>query len=327
MKKLEYAKILYPKSEITITVPNRIHMFTYRASFNVEGKTGGAGISIKGNQIMNVRTMDIQYYNDNPLLDYFISVFKRILKYDGFFKVDYKNALEEHIGLGTSISQTVALCFAINHLFYNPLSDVEIRKLIMKEYREIDQGKLIRGLGTGVGAACSLYGGINFVTNSQGYVHLTPSRKYAVAVFFPMDIHFRKRIKLEEENTQKEISFRADEESFQQRKELIYESFIPALLSEDWNLLGRTTAEIHTMGVKKIECERFDYEYEIELINMLLEQGVLLAGLSSLGPVNYALVPWEKAEWLKDYLVNKKLATDILFFDLCRHGIEILYER
>ena len=120
MKKLEYAKILYPKSEITITVPNRIHMFTYRASFNVEGKTGGAGISIKGNQIMNVRTMDIQYYNDNPLLDYFISVFKRILKYDGFFKVDYKNALEEHIGLGTSISQTVALCFAINHLFYNP---------------------------------------------------------------------------------------------------------------------------------------------------------------------------------------------------------------
>ncbi len=319
-------KIVPLKNCIRITVPNRLHMFTSRAAFNIEGKTGGAGISIKSGQIMEVCLSDAA--NDvNPLLfEYFCNIFKKMFEYDGFFQVHYENALTPHVGLGTTISQTIALCWAINDLFGRPLSDCELRKLLLDEYQEIDGNHLIRGLGTGVGAACSLYGGINFVTNSRSFTHLEPSKELAVLTFIPSEEHFQKRIELEEENGQKNLSFQADEESLLERYSLIYQKFIPALMAEDWDVLGKTIAEIHTMGVKKMECSRFDYDYEIWLIQMLLKEGAFLAGLSSLGPMNYVVANQNEINRFKSLLINNGIASEIHTFDLCRHGIEILQE-
>ena len=317
-------KIEPVKNYIKVSVPNRIHMFTSRADFNVEGRTGGAGISINSNQVMEVKLVDENFNIDNGIFLYFCNIFKRLFEYNGHFMVCYKNKLPSHIGLGTTTSLTTALCWAINNLFGCPLSNYEIRKLIFDEYCEINDGNLIRGLGTGVGTVCSLYGGLNFVTNLHSFVHLEPSEELAVLTFIPLCKNFQKKIRLEEEHGQKEISFQADEETLLERENIIYHQFIPSLLAEKWGDLGKALLTIHTMGVKRIECARYDYEYEIELISKLLNQGVLLGGLSSLGPMNYMVTFKNKVSKFEKIIKESGFAVDIKAFDVCKYGIEIL---
>ena len=322
--RIESKKIKPVKESVKITVPNRLHMFTYRAAFNIDGKTGGAGISLKSGQIMEVKLSDTPDDGENLISEYICKIFQRLFGYEGFFQVNYVNKLKEHIGLGTTISQTAALCWAINYLFGSPLTDTELRKLIMDEYQENNAGSLIRGLDTGVGVVCSMYGGVNFVTNSRSYVHMEPSEDLEVITFIPDEEHFQKRIMLEEETGQKEISFQADEKSFGRRSRLIYDKFIPSSLSENWVILGRTMAEMHTMGVKKLECKRFNYEFEIKMIDMLLEEGVYLAGLSSLGPMNYIVVRKDETDRIKMFLNKSHIASHSQIFEICKKGIEII---
>lgn len=297
-------------------------MFTSRADFNVEGRTGGAGISVKSNQVMEVKLTDKDSNIDNAIILYFCNIFKKLFEYDGHFVVHYKNELPSHIGLGTTTSLTTALCWAINNLFGCPLSDYEIRKLIFDEYHEIIDGNLIRGLGTGVGTVCSLYGGLNFVTNLHSFIHLEPSEELAVLTFIPLCESFHKKIRLEEEHGQKEISFQADEETLLERENIIYQQLIPSLLTEDWGNLGKALLNIHTMGVKRIECARYDYEYEIAMISKLLSHRVLLGGLSSLGPMNYMLVYKNEVPKFEKIIKEKGFAADIKAYDVCKYGIE-----
>lgn len=321
---IEKRKISPLNRHVIVTVPNRLHMFTYRSAFNVDGQTGGAGISINSGQLMEVRLSDKPYKGDNLVLDYFCNIFRKLFVYDGFFQVNYVNVFTVHTGLGTTISQTTALCWAINYLFGKPLTEVQLRQLIMDEYQEINGAVLIRGLETGVGVVCSLYGGINFVIRSQSYVHLEPSGNLAVLTFIPTEQHFQRKITLEEENVEKSLSFQADEASLAQRNCLIYQSFLPALLSENWDILGKKTAKLHTLGVKKMECSRFNYEYELKLINMMLKEGALLSGLSSLGPINYIVIPYHDIQKFKTFINKNNIASNIQIFEMCRYGIEVI---
>lgn len=314
------------RDKVVVTVPNRLHMFTTRALFNVNNMTGGAGISIDTLQRMSVRIIKDanRHITPNRVLDSFCELLKIKLKFSDHFEVKFLNRIQSHCGYGTTVSQISALCVAINYLFGNLLTDVELRTLIMENYCEQIEDKLIKGLETGVGPVCSLYGGINLVTNVNSYVHLEIPDDILVVTFIPNHKAFKRTISLAEEIGQRHRSYQADEESLEIRNDLIFTTYLPALLRQEWNEVGRVTAKLHSMGLKRMECERYDYDYEMILINELLAKGALVAGLSSLGPVNYFLAPREKIEVIKFFLDEKEYAVDMKDFNISQGGISII---
>ncbi len=314
------------QTKITVTVPNRLHMFTTRSLFNVNNMTGGAGISIESNQKMSISVDENTSNNETPslVLDFFCEILKEKIGFQGGIHVSYTNVLHKHCGFGTTVSQICALCIAINYLYGGSISNTDIRRLIMEHYREEVGNELVRGLETGVGPACSLYGGINYVTNSESLVHLEVPEQISVITFIPQETSFNRNISYEEEFGHRFKSYQADEESLEVRTDLLYRKYIPALLKMDWSELGSITEKLHTMGLKRFECERFNYVYEIKMIDYLLESGALIAGLSSLGPLNYFLIEDDKINDVEKILRDEGYALQWKQFQISKTGVRIL---
>lgn len=314
-------------NSVVVSVPNRFHMFTTRSHFNVNGETGGAGISISTSNTMRITVS--AYEKSKPLvLDSFCKIMKKELRYDGYFDVMYneKETFPVHSGFGTNISKITALCFGINYMFGKVLSNGYLRNLIMDNYCEQEGNVLVRGLDTGCGTACSLYGGLNLTINNNSFVHLEPQNELAVLSFIPSNEKFNKIINFSEENTDSTQSSLNDDISLNERMDLIYKSFIPAILMEDWATIGEDVAMIHTMGVKKMECVRYDYEFERNLIKDLRKKGALVVGLSSLGPVNYCIVTDKNKMNIKDYLYTSSITQHIWEHRINKNGIDVVVD-
>ena len=314
------------KREILVTVPNRLHMFTTRAQFNVNNMTGGVGISVDTNQKMLVKISENsdQHKVPNKCIGYFCDLFKTRVEFPNYFEVNYENKLRPHCGYGTTVSQISALCVALNNLLGLPFTDVDLRKMIMENYCEQHGDQLIRGLETGVGPACSLYGGINMVVNTGSYIHMDLPKDIWVATFIPEHEAYRRSISLDEEIGQQSRSLQADEESLDERNALLYGKYIPAMLYQNWEVLGKLTQQIHSMGLKKIECERFDYMFQDRLIKKMLDSGALIAGLSSLGPLNYFLARENEIENIIAVLEKRGLATNVSRYPISAKGVCVI---
>lgn len=281
-------------SNITVSIPNRIHMFVadFEQLSDVQNIAGGMGVSIESENVMHIKTsgaMCIQ--SQYPMVLHFIcDELKKRLSYDGCFQVIVIGQSDVHIGYGSTISLIVALCIGINRMFGEVFSELELLSFILEKYcEETDDGKLERVFDTGVGALCLFRGGINYIEHHKSYLHLDMPEDCVVASFIPKALPFQKSLTIEDEYVRLFDTVAQEKCDHIVKRRIIEDSLLPHMLAGDFPNIGKDIKALHQVGSKKVESSFYDYDLQIEIIDALLKSGALMAGLSSAGPTNYAV--------------------------------------
>lgn len=101
-----------------------------------------------------------------------VQLFKELVDYTGDdICVEIQEKIQfSHAGLGSNVSLNTAVIAGLNALFGSPFSVEDLWDIITRNYVEnaADGQSLYRGLDTGVGEACLLYGGLVWIAEGEG---------------------------------------------------------------------------------------------------------------------------------------------------------------
>lgn len=309
--------------KVRVEIPIRINMLlaNSRKCINPEEITGGVGFALHSNNYMDIGLSDISVISSSnkSVLEMYCNYFKKIFDYTGEFRIKTMKEITKHSGYGSTITEITALCIGINKLFGNQLSIVDIRKIIKDNYCESKYDKLIKGYDSGLGALACLEGGLIYTQNINSYVKCEWNPSYKVLLF---NNGLKNRNMMNESIFVEDI-LRYNEQIDREKKEnIINMHLIPDILNGDYENIGRDILAAHYIGSKRAECAQYGFEKQMEIIHGILENGGSIAGLSSLGPLNYSIVLERKKVQLVQYLKKHHKIRNIQEYKICLKGIK-----
>ncbi len=259
------------------------------------------------------------------VLDYFCGELRKLLLYEGKFEVIVKQDIDVHAGYGSTISLISSLCYGINQMFGQPFTIDYLRRFILERYCEEEEGKLIKAFDTGIGALCSFYGGMNYMEMDFSHLHINIPKKYCLLSFVPQNKLHQETLTVKNEYERFEYTKKQEKIDEKEKRDVISKNLIPHMFERDLYGIGKDLRKIHQLGSKKVECSFYGYDFQIELIDDVLEHGGCIAGLSSAGPVNYILIEKKYVESMISNLRKYCAKEDIKKMRISETGIKEYY--
>lgn len=286
-------------SGISLLFPSRIHMTPIDCNRFGFGKPGGGGV---GFAIDLQNKLDISISSETkiisnsekhqPLLIHYSKLMQVLLKTDLVFQftLNLDSMMTQHFGLGSSICVACATVFGINQIFGSPLSIDEMRRLVAYNFVEEYKSAVTRGLETGVGSSVVLRGGISVVGNEIVEVfHRNFPEEYSIILIDPKTTR-PKSDQPESEDMLERTFFLDSSYRYTKAYDLLMD-IIPALYSSNFKKLGTYFWDIQYSGthlsmIQSYEC----YGRKIyEVLGFMKKNGAEICGLSSVGPLIYAI--------------------------------------
>ena len=279
------------KESFTITVPARIHLSVLDMNRFSPGMPGGGGLGFA-----------LQLYNDitvsctkgdtvitSPrflLIEHLVAAFKAITGYTGGFLIRTEDNGNEHIGLGSTCTIATGVVSAMNEATGCPLSIENVRKLVGYNYVEetSEPGKLAYGFETGVGAAATIYGGMNIMGDELAHVYQHPFAEDKNVFIITPRIHTNEdNAGLEEFSLLMNRSRILDYKDRELKAYMILMDMIPAIEKNDIKKMGDVMWEIEFRGSKRAEVQHHTFII-YQHMNALRQAGLEFVAMSSVGP-------------------------------------------
>ena len=279
------------KGSFNVTVPSRIHLTVLDMNRFSPGKPGGGGIGfalqIYSNATVSCTSGKTVIDSSRALLiEHLVAAFKAVTGYTGGFDIRTGAHGKEHVGLGSTCTIASAVVSAMNEALGRPLTYTNIRRLIGHNYVEEtnEPGLLAFGFETGVGAATSIYGGMNVLGDQLTHVYQHSFAEDKNVFIITPNIH------PEDDNSGLEefslLMTRARTLDYRDRElkaYMIMMDMIPAIEKGDLKKMGDIMWEIEFRGSKRAEVQHHTfiiYQY----MNALRQAGLEFVAMSSVGP-------------------------------------------
>jgi len=286
--------------KIKFKFPARVHITLIDSNRLDFGKPGGGGLgfAVQMDNWMEVSLSQEDYQdsteNSQPLLAHMTFIMKKILNYQGGIqiKLNIEKFLQPHKGLGSTTAILTACAQGINMLFGSPLTTEEIREIVAYNYVEVCNGKLAKGMETGVGTYLILRGGFVIVGGDLKVIYARrffPS--YNVVLIDPGLSRFSHK---EPENVPEFKRVQKEDQAFRYQKAyLLVMDLIPALYSDDFEKIGDIIWRFQWGGNNLLELEKYPDRGK-RILDIMHElryscQPKPIVGITSLGPIIFAI--------------------------------------
>ena len=285
---------------IRFTFPARVHITLIDSNRLDFGKPGGGGLgfAVQMDNWMEV-SLSREDYQDSTrdsqlLLSHMTLIMKKILNYQGGIRINLtlNPFLQPHKGLGSTTAILTACAQGINMLFGSPLTTEEIREIVAYNYVEVCDGKLAKGMETGVGTYLILKGGFVIVGGDLKVIY---GRRffpfYNVVLVDPGLTRFPHK---EPENIPEFRKVQEEDQAFRYQKAyLLIMELIPALYSDNFEKIGNIIWRFQWGGNNLLEFEKYPDRGK-RILNIMHElryccQPKPIVGITSLGPVIFAI--------------------------------------
>ncbi len=209
------------------------------------------------------------------------------------FRVVLKSSPPQHVGFGSKTSLALALIAGVNAVNRLGWSTEEMQRV---------SG---RGGASGVGVHAFFNGGVIWDVGHSAHTtkQLVPSGSSAASAVPPLMVRlsfpetWRIVLVLPEESTmtgEEEVRFFADNTPIPPIEALstmaaLYHGVLPAIMLADYKALASALGDVHRVGFKDRELRRWSVQTRT-CIDAFFEEG-LAAGMSSVGPLIYAIIP------------------------------------
>jgi beta-ribofuranosylaminobenzene 5'-phosphate synthase len=299
-------------SGISLMFPSRIHMTPIDCNRFGFGKPGGGGIGFAvdlPNQlnisISSEAKIESNSAKHRALVIHYFKLVQAVLKTElsFHFELNLHDMMTQHFGLGSSICVACATVFGLNKILGSPLSIEEIRSLVAYNFVEEYMGEVTRGLETGVGSSVILRGGISVVGNEIVEVFHRPFPEgYSILLIDP------KTTRPNSEQPESEAMLRRTfflDASYRYIKAYdVLMDIIPALHSGDIKKFGMYIWDIQFSGTHLSMIQTYEnYGKKIyDILGFLKKNGADVCGLSSVGPLIYAICETSTKEVLFEEL-------------------------
>jgi beta-ribofuranosylaminobenzene 5'-phosphate synthase len=283
---------------VKVTFPNRIHISPIDCNRFDFGKAGGGGIgfAVKMDNHLEMSTSDTDKITADPifvpLIKHYIFLVKRLFNYSGGFRVNCRIAktVFQHSGLGSSIAVACSVLQTANFIFGNPIQIDSLRKLIATNFVESCNGKVVRGLETGVGSCNILRGGLSVVGDDVASAYHT-NRLNELPVVLLMPNTQRPDMDKPESIDMLKRSLLLDSSYRYTRAYRIIMDIIPAIEKNDLDTVGNVVWDFQFAGTHISMIQAYlDGGIKIyETLNLARQFGGSIVGMSSVGPLVYAI--------------------------------------
>lgn len=321
-------------SRIKMIFPSRIHITPIDCNRFAFGEPGGGGIGFAvdlQNQLDIEVNHKIDKINSNSnrytlIISHYNKIIKTIFNTEITFKFNLKlsDLVIQHFGLGSSTSVGCATIFGLNKLFGNPLTIDEIRRLVAYNFVEEYNGKLTKGLETGVGTSVILRGGISVVANDliEIFNKPIPANK-ALLLIDPKTT--RPNIDHPESMDMLERTFFLDLSYKYTKSYNILMDIIPALYFDDFIKFGKYVWDIQFSGTHLSIIQSYeDFGKKIyTILGVLKSVGMDVCGLSSVGPAIFSIYDIDKKDAIYNAL-QKEIGNEIKLYDAAFNNKGIL---
>ncbi len=291
---------------VSVRTPNRLHFGLIDLNGKLNRVDGGVGVALTTPNISlsveTINTNEVSIQPDNPLVRDLIYLFYDKFVYDkppSGLQVTLHSTIPSHVGLGSKTQLSLAIATALS----------KIEKI------NVPIHKLAHGMGrggtSGIGIAAFeaggfiLDGGHRFGDNEEKTAFL-PSRSsnaFPPPILFQQTLPSEWRFVLALPSIDKGAHGSHEVNIFQQycpipedevREvcRIILMQLLPGVIERDCSTVGIALNQLQTIGFKKIEI---DLQSPIikELIKLALGEGATGSGMSSFGPIVYALTDTE----------------------------------
>lgn len=273
---------------VKVTVPGRIHLTVLDMNRFAPNRPGGGGLGFAiqiycGAEVECIPSgLEIEYSRE-PMVRHFVEVLRRVLGYQGGFRIRVWDHQKKHVGLGSTGSVLLAVGHGVNASLGSPLSSEQIRLLLGNNYvEETEDGRVALGFETGVGPAAATYGGM-VITGDElalAYRHTFAEKQNVFVIIPPTAVSSAGRSEFDL------LMNRARNLDYQDREMKAYfllMDLIPALERGDLRKIGDVIWEIEFRGSKRAEVEHHSFEI-YRYMSQLRGSGIEFAGMSSVGP-------------------------------------------
>ena len=319
---------------LNIKFPNRIHMTPFDCNRFDFGKPGGGGVgfAIDIENYLNISDaaelkVTTNRTNDSPLIFHYVRVMEAILKYQMSYHFDLivSDSVQQHFGIGSSVSVACAVIFGINKMFGDPLSIEEMRHLIAHNFVEEYKGKVTYGLETGVGTSVILKGGLSVIGGELVEVYHRPIPPgYTIMLADPQT----KRPESDKPESKEMLNrtFFLDSSYRYIKAYNVLMDIIPAFYNWNLKIIGDYFWDIQYSGTHISMIQSYEnFGGKIyDTLGYLRNSGIILCGLSSVGPAIYAVFEEEKEPLIIQEIKSRLPYLKVKFVCPNNNGIEIV---
>lgn len=330
--------------KVKITTPCRLHFSLIDLNGSIGRIDGGLGVALNNPQIIveaelsnefNLNVTNSQGYSNKEITEIIRDIMKS-LNIENKVSLKIQLNIPAHKGLGSKTQLSLAISKALCLLNDIEKSPYELAKLTKRA------GTSRIGLTAFERGGFILDGGHSFGNGKEKHTYLPSSASSAPPAPLlawepvPDDWYFVVTIP-----RIKSGAYGIEEiEIFQQNcpislsdvrtiSHIILMKILPAIKQKRIEDFGQGIYEIQGMGFKKIEIELQD-GIILDLINFYMNNGAYGAGMSSFGPVNFALVKGSsKAQNLQQKIIeflNDRCKADIFITNVNNIGAQIQIE-
>ncbi len=275
----------------TATVPARIHLSVLDMNRFSPGMPGGGGLGFALQLYSNatVSCTPGSTVIDSPrilLIEHLVAAFKAITGYAGGFLIHTHDHGKEHVGLGSTCTTASVVVSAMNEAVGRPLTNNTIRRLIGHNYVEEtnEPGEIAFGFETGVGAATSIYGGMNILGDQLTHVYQHSFAEDKNVFIITPNIHAEdNNAGLEEFSLLMNRARTLDYRDRELKAYMIMMDMIPAIEKGDLKKMGDIMWEIEFRGSKRAEVQHHTFII-YQHMNALRQAGLEFVAMSSVGP-------------------------------------------
>ncbi|MEA5037173.1 hypothetical protein SDC9_25355 [bioreactor metagenome] len=296
------------KESFKATVPARVHLTVLDMNRFSPGMPGGGGLGF-ALQLYSTATVSCtpeKMVIDSPrilLIEHLAAAFKAITGYTGGFLIQTEDHGKEHVGLGSTCTTATAVISAMNEAVGRPLTSDGIRRLIGHNYVEEtnEPGMIAFGFETGVGAATSIYGGMNIMGDQLTHVYQHAFAEDKNVFIITPNIHPEDdNAGLEEFSLLMNRARTLDYRDRELKAYMIMMDMIPAIEKGDLKKMGDIMWEIEFRGSKRAEVQHHTFII-YQHMNALRQAGLEFVAMSSVGP-SICVVTQKTAEEMQPIL-------------------------
>lgn len=220
------------------------------------------------------------------MIEHLVAAFKAVTGYAGGFLIRTEDHGKEHVGLGSTCTTATAVISAMNEAVGRPLTYDGIRRLIGHNYVEEtnEPGMIAFGFETGVGAATSIYGGMNVMGDQLTHVYQHAFAEDKNVFIITPNIHSEDdNAGLEEFSLLMNRARTLDYRDRELKAYMIMMDMIPAIEKGDLKKMGDIMWEIEFRGSKRAEVQHHTFII-YQHMNALRQAGLEFVAMSSVGP-------------------------------------------
>ena len=292
------------KDMLSVRTFPRIHMTLIDLAGVTHRKFGGAGFAIdalpatvsgaisKRSEVEGAATLDVRDRRD---LQEHLKRLSRALKRE--FHVKLISATPQHVGLGSKTAVLMATAIVCNNLVGRPMGQTQ---LVLASGRGGTSGVGVNttfGGGFVVDGGHGAEGGGRYEPSSArkpegvppALVRLRFPDAWRVHLFLPRGYRYSGEREVQFFRQNSPIGVREVHEVLA----AVYHGIVPAIAEADLELLRVALREVHRTGFKRRELHGQGREVR-ELVEVLQSGRKLAAGMSSLGPLVYAIAPADR---------------------------------